>query len=69
MTRILGIEDTVRSVLHEALDLGSDAGVGMSDGFEIVDELRREFPEAKIVTISLSALIAAVQESIQSEVE
>lgn len=69
MTQVPSIEETVKNVLHEALNLGIHAGVDMSEGLEIINDLRQEFPEAKIATVSLPEIVAAVQESIESEAE
>jgi hypothetical protein len=69
MTRVFSIEDVVSSILHEALDRRGYAGADMPSGLETVNELRNDFPEAKIGIISLSELLAAVQESVQSEDE
>jgi hypothetical protein len=71
MTRVLNIEDTVCSVLHEALDCENYAEVDTASGLGIFDELRHDVPQARIVTISLSAILTAVavQESARSEDE
>ena len=69
MTVALSIEDTVCSVLHEALNRGNYGVVDTPNGFGIFNELRHDFPQAKIVTISLPALLAAAQEALQSEDE
>jgi hypothetical protein len=45
------------------------AGMDMPNGPEPLADLRREFPQATIVTLSLTEILAAVQEAVQSEDE
>ena len=43
--------------------------IGYQRAQELFEELRRDFPQAKIITLSMSELLAAAQESDQSEEE
>jgi hypothetical protein len=69
MARVLSSEDVVRNVLQEALEQGNQTGMETPDGAEIFAELQRDFPQAKIITLSMAKLLAAAQESEQSEEE
>jgi hypothetical protein len=69
MERVLSSEDVVRNVLQEALEQGNQTDMEIPNGEELFAELRRDFPQAKIVTLSMSKLLAAAQESDQSEEE
>jgi hypothetical protein len=69
MTRVPSSEDVVRNILQEALERGSQTEMETPKGAELFEELRRDFPQAKIITLSMSELLAAAQESDQSEEE
>jgi hypothetical protein len=69
MARVLSSEDVVRNVLQEALEQGNQTDMETPNGAELFEELRRDFPQAKIITLSMSKLLAAAQESEQSEEE
>jgi hypothetical protein len=69
MVQVLNIEEVVQSILREALEEGSYVGMGTPNGLEPLEDLRREFPQATIVTLSLAEILTAVQEAVRSENE
>jgi len=69
MVHVLNIEEVIQRILREALEQGSYAGMDASNGPEPLEDLRREFPQATIVTLSLVEILAAAQEAVQSEDE
>ena len=69
MARVLSSEDVVRNVLQEALEQGNQTEMETPNDAELCEELRRDFPQAKIITLSMSKLLAAAQGSDQSEEE
>jgi hypothetical protein len=69
MARVLSSEDVVRNVLQEAMEQGNQTDMEIPNSAELFEELRRDFPQAKIITLSMAKLLAAAQESDQSEEE
>jgi len=69
MVQVLSIDDEIQDVVCETLEQGSHAGVEAQNGLGMFEALRREFPQATIVTISLAELLESVQESAQSQDE
>ena len=66
MGPVLSIDDAIQSVVCETLERTGQADVEAQNGLGMFDELRREFPQATIVTLSLSALLDAVQGSVDT---
>jgi hypothetical protein len=69
MARVLSNEYIVRNVLQEALEQGNQTEMETPNDAELFEELRRDFPRAKIITLSISKLLAAARESDQNEEE
>ena len=69
MVHVLSIDDAIQSVVREALERAGHVDVEAQNGLGIFDELRREFPQAPIVTISLSEILEAVQRVVESQDE
>jgi hypothetical protein len=69
MVHVPNLEEVVQSILHEALEQGSYAEMDTLNGLESLEDLRREFPQATIVTLSLAEILTAVQEAVRSENE
>jgi hypothetical protein len=65
MVPVLSSDDVIQDVVCAALD-ADHAEVGVHSGLEIFTTLRREFPAATIVTLSLAALLEAAHMSVQS---
>lgn len=65
MVHVLNIEDVIQEVVGEALEADHAEGE-VHDGLEMFTALRREFPQATIVTLSLSEILEAVYTSVQS---
>ena len=63
MVSMLSIDDAIQNVVCEAVERAGHADVEAHNGLETFAALRREFPQATIVTLSLSELLEAVQES------
>jgi len=69
MVHVLSIDDAIQSVVCETLEQGGHAGMEAHQGLGMFNELRREFPQATIMTINLAALLEGVHESVESEDE
>ena len=65
MVHVLSIDDIVQDVVCAALAVGH-VEVEEHTGLEMFTALRREFPRATIVTLSLSELLEAAHTSVQS---
>ena len=65
MVPVLSSDDTIQDVVCAALD-ADHAEVDAHIGLEMFTTLRREFPQATIMTLSLSALLEAAHTSGQS---
>lgn len=68
VARVFSNKDSVRNVLQEALECGNQTEMEKPNGSELFEELQRDFPQAKIVVLTMSELLAA-QESDQNEEE
>jgi signal transduction histidine kinase len=58
---------TVQSVVGETLAHGGHASVDAHQGLGLFTDLRREFPQATIITINLAALLNALDEAVEPE--
>jgi hypothetical protein len=65
MVHVLSIDDVVQDVVCAALAAGH-AEVEGHTGLGMFTALRREFPQATIVTLSLSEILEAAHTSVQS---
>jgi len=65
MVQVLNIEDAIQDVVCEAFE-EDQADVDAQSGLGMFTALRGEFPQATIVTLSLSNLLEAAYTSIQS---
>ena len=63
MVHVPNLEEVVQSILREAQEQGSYAEMGTLNGLEALEDLRHEFPQATIVTLSLAEILMAVQEA------
>ena len=63
MVHVPNFEEIVQSILSEAQEQGSYAEMGTLNGLEALEDLRHEFPQATIVTLSLAEILMAVQEA------
>ena len=63
MVAVLSIDEAIQHVVCEAVERAGHVDVEAHNGLGMFDELRREFPQATIVTLSLSEILEAVQES------
>ena len=52
MVHVPNLEEVVQSILREAQEQGSYAEMGTLNGLEALEDLRHEFPQATIVTLS-----------------
>lgn len=69
MVHVPNFEGVVQSILREAQEQGSYAEMDTLNGLESLEDLRHEFPQATIVTLSLAEILTAVQEVARSENE
>jgi hypothetical protein len=69
MIHVSNLEDVVQNILYEAQEQRSYAEMGTLNGLEALEDLRHEFPQATIVTLSLAEILMAVQEAAWSENE
>jgi hypothetical protein len=67
MLHVPNLEEIVKNVLREALEHGSYVEMDTLNGLESLEDLRHEFPQATIVTLSLAEILTAVQEAAWSE--
>jgi len=67
MIHVSNLEDVVQNILYEAQEQRSYAEMGTLNGLEALEDLRHEFPQATIVTLSLAEILMAVQEAVWSE--
>jgi hypothetical protein len=65
MVPVLSIEETIQDVVCAALEADA-AAVDAHTGLEMFAALRDEFPEATIVTLSLTKILEAAYTSVQS---
>jgi hypothetical protein len=64
MVQALHISDAIQEVVSDALAQVGQAEAVTPNGLETFAALRHEFPEATIVTLSLSDILAAVHKSV-----
>jgi hypothetical protein len=57
--------DAMQEVVGEALERTGQAET--SGGLGLFDDLRREFPQATIMTINLAALLEALDEAVERQ--
>jgi hypothetical protein len=69
MAHVPNFEEIVQNILGEAQEQGSYAEMGTLNGLEALEDLRHEFPQATIVTLSLAEILMVVQEAAWSENE
>jgi hypothetical protein len=65
MVPVLSIEETIQEVVGAAFE-ADHAAVDAHSGLEMFTALRDEFPQATIVTLSLTRLLEAAYTSMQS---
>jgi hypothetical protein len=69
MIQVLSSDETIQSVVCEALERASQAEGEAPNAVETFFPLRRAFPQATIITLSLPALLNAVHKAVQSQDE
>jgi hypothetical protein len=69
MIHVPNFEDVVQNILYEVQEQRSYVEMGTLNGLEALEDLRHEFPQATIVTLSLAEILMAVQEAAWSENE
>jgi hypothetical protein len=67
MVQVLSRDDAMQSVVGETLAHGGHASVDAHQGLGLFTDLRREFPQATIITINLAALLNALDEAVEPE--
>jgi hypothetical protein len=65
MVHVLSIEDAIQDVVCEAFE-ADKVDVDAQSGLGMFTALRGEFPQATIITLSLTALLEATHASVQS---
>ena len=67
MVHAVSMGDAMQEVVGEALARTGQAEAETPCGLEIFDDLRREFPDATIMTINLAALLEALDEAVERQ--
>jgi hypothetical protein len=67
MVHAVSMDDAMQEVVGEALERTGQAEAETPCGLGIFDDLRREFPQATIMTINLAALLEALDEAVECQ--
>ena len=65
MVHAVSMDDAMQEVVGEALERTGQAAT--PGGLGLFDDLRREFPQATIMTINLAALLEALDEAVECQ--
>ena len=65
MVHTVNMGDAMQEVVGEALERTGQAA--KPGGLGLFDDLRREFPQATIMTINLAALLEALDEAVERQ--
>jgi hypothetical protein len=65
MVHAISLDDALQEVVGEAIERARQAEAETPCGFELFDDLQREFPHATIMTMHLAALLEALDEAVE----
>jgi hypothetical protein len=67
MVQAVNMGEAIQEVVGEALERRGQAEAETPGGLGLFDDLRREFPQATIMTINLAALLEALDEAVECQ--
>ena len=67
MVHAVSMDDAMQEVVGEALARTGQAEAATPGGLGLFDDLRREFPQATIMTVNLAALLEALDEAVECQ--